>query len=81
MATFLDIELTVTPMRRSDSGYVGSDDWTSTYYLAVPDAWATLQDYAMQSRINSATLRMYEDLNHDLRAAEPNDVSFRRGGT
>jgi hypothetical protein len=77
MAAFLEVEFTVTLMRLTPSGdYVESGDRMFNYYFAVPDAWASLPDQALQSRAFAAAGRMYADTNQRLRAAEPSDPNY-----
>lgn len=76
MATFLEVEFTVTLMRLTEHGYVESGDRPFTYYFAAPDAWAPLPDAALQQRAFDAAERMYADTNSRLRAAEPSDPNY-----
>jgi hypothetical protein len=78
MATYLEVEYTVTLMRLTDPGYVESGDRTFLYYYAAPDAWAALPDRELQARAFATAERTYVDLNERLRAAEPGDPNYLR---
>jgi hypothetical protein len=56
--------------------HVQSGDHHSTFYLRLPDAWATQSDAELQQNIFAVAKQMYVDLNAGFRAAEPDDISY-----
>lgn len=77
MATFLEVELTVTLASPTpDGGYREAEPKPFVYYFAVSDAWARLPDSALRLRALAVAERVYADRNAAFRIAEPNDPAW-----
>lgn len=72
----LEVDLTDTLMAWAGEYHVQSGDRHSTYYLSVPDAWATLPPGELKTNVMAVFQDIYNDFNAHFRQAEPDDLGY-----
>lgn len=76
MSKILEVDLTDTLMAWTGEFHVQSGDRHSTYYLSVPDAWASISPAELASNVMGVFGAIYDDFDRHFKAVEPDDLGY-----
>ncbi|MEO8289103.1 MAG: hypothetical protein ABI670_22070 [Chloroflexota bacterium] len=76
MSKKLQVALTDTLMAWAGEFHVPSGERLSTYYLSVPDSWASLSQAQLKANVFEAFQAIYAGFNAHFRAVEPDDLAY-----